>query len=124
MMNYCCVHPHCTQNFGDIDNWRSHVLQHNNFRSGLICDACLSFIYNIEAAVQNHNYLSHNLSFDALDESHKATHICPWKGSVWCSACKQVVNLGGEAQDGHMSQELVEHLANHLLCQVSVYVRC
>ncbi|KAL6230744.1 hypothetical protein BDW75DRAFT_248407 [Aspergillus navahoensis] len=126
MTKYCCVHLFCIQHFGNIDSWTTHVLQHNNFRSGFICDDCQSFIYNFDAtnAVQTHNYLSHGIPFDYLDESHKATHICPWKGSVWCSACNQIVDLGGEAQYGHMSQELVEHLANHLLRDESVFVKC
>lgn len=125
MMSYCCAHPFCIQHFQDVDSWKSHVLQHDDFRSGFICDNCQSFIYNFEATntVQTHNYLSHGVPFGNLEESHKATRICPWKGSVWCSACKQIVVLGGQAQDGHMSQELVEHLANHLLRGESVSCR-
>ncbi|KAL4801327.1 hypothetical protein BDV18DRAFT_155041 [Aspergillus unguis] len=105
MISYCCAHPFCIQHFQDVDSWKSH-----------------SFIYNFEATntVQTHNYLSHGVPFGNLEESHKATYICPWKGSSWCNACKQIIDLGGQAQDGHMSQELVEHLANHLLRGKSV----
>ncbi|KAL4948036.1 hypothetical protein BDW69DRAFT_100841 [Aspergillus filifer] len=126
MTTYNCVHPLCIQHFLDINSWKSHVLQHNNFWRGFICNKCHSFIkYSGDSdTVQVHNYLDHSVHFDNLNECRTATPVCPWKGSIWCSACEKTIDLGGIAQEGHITRQLVDHLASHLPRDKGILVNC